>query len=128
MAGILEALRLGVRIANNVTQDAQCTVTYKKAVPDSTFGGVSYPSAVPLKALVDWKQTQVRTMTGLLSVSRAVVTFLDVDALSSATNGDGIDDKDIIILPDGTTGPILDLAGFIDAGTAQPLATEVFLG
>ena len=35
---------------------------------------------------------------------------------------------DKIVLPDGTTGPILDMSGFIDAGTGHPIATEVFLG
>jgi len=53
---------------------------------------------------------------------------LDIAALVAATNGAGIDDHDVIVLPDGTTGPILDMSGFIDAGTGHPIATEVFLG
>ncbi len=63
-----------------------------------------------------------------MSVSRASVLFLDIAALVTATGGAGIDDNDIITLPDGTTGPILNLAGFTDAGTGHPVATEVFLG
>jgi len=126
--GILHALRLAPAIANKVTKDAQPFVTYKKAVKDDSYSGWSYPSEVKLQAIVDWRQKQVRTLEGVLSVSRAAVTFLDIEALKTATNGEGIDDHDIIILPDGTTGPILDMAGFIDAETGLPLATEVYLG
>lgn len=128
MAGIRDALTLGVRIANKVTKPVQALVTFKKAVADSSFGGWSYPTEVQLRATVDWKQKQLRTADGVLSVSRALVQFLDVDALIAATNGEGIDDHDIIILPDGTTGPILDMAGFIDPVTNLPFSTEVYLG
>lgn len=128
MANLLDILRQGVKIADEVTKPLQATVIFKKAVSDTSYAGFGYPSSVKLKALVDWRQKQVRTSSGVLSVSRAMVTFLDVEALKKATKGDGIEDRDVIILPDGTTGPILDMAGFIDAGTKQPLATEVYLG
>lgn len=128
MANLLDILRTAVKVADSVTKPVQATVTFKKAVADSSYEGFSYPNSVELRAIVDWRQKQVRTLAGVLSVSRASVTFLDVAALAAATNGEGIDDRDVIILPDGTTGPILDMAGFIDAGTKQPLATEVFLG
>ena len=129
MVSLLDVLRLGVRIADRVTKPVQADVTFYKAVADTSgYGTWTYPTAVPLKAIVDWKQKQIRTQAGVLSVSRASVTFLDVVALAAATNGDGIDDNDKVVLPDSTTGPILDMAGFIDAGTTRPLATEVFLG
>jgi len=83
---------------------------------------------VDIHAIVDWKQKHLRTQGGELTVSRASVLFLDVNELKAATNNEGIDDNDIITLPDGTTGPIIDMAGFIDAGTGRPFATEVFLG
>lgn len=126
-----DLLRFGVELANQITDDLriQSTVTFQKMVI-STDGYTSktYPTSVPLKAIVDWKQKQIRTTLGVLSVSRASVLFLDVAKLLAATNGEGIDDNDRIILPDGTTGPILDMAGFIDSGTGIPIATEVFLG
>lgn len=126
--GLLETLRNAVKSVDKVTKPIQATVTYKRAVDDSSYAGFSHPDSTELRAIVDWRQKQLRTTSGELSVSRASITFLDVDALSNATEGQGIDDRDIIILPDGTTGPILDMAGFIDAGTGQPIATEVFIG
>lgn len=125
---LLDTFRLGVRIADKVTKPVQPEVTFEKYTGSDGYGTKLYASAVPLKAIVDWKQKQVRTQEGILSVSRASVTFLDIDKLKSATNNEGVDDNDRITLPDGTTGPILDMSGFIDAGTGIPLATEVFLG
>jgi len=126
---LLDVLRTGVAIANKVTKPVQAKVKFERAVVSSDgYGTISYPTAVYLDAIVDWKQKQVRTASGVLSVSRASVTFVDIAQLKTATNSTGIDDNDKITLPDGTTGPILDMAGFIDAGTGIPLATEVFIG
>lgn len=126
--GILKALRIGPRIADKVTRDAQAVITLYRYLGSSATGAKSYGPAITMRALVDWRQKQVRTLQGTLSVSRAQVTFLNITALVLATDGEGIDDNDRIVLPDGTTGPILDMAGFIDANTGIPLATEVYLG
>lgn len=128
LVSLLDALRVGVKIADGVTKPLQPTVTLEVYAGSDSYGTDHYMTAVQLRAIVDWKQKQVRTSSGILSVTRASVMFLDVAALAVATAGQGIDDNDKITLPDGTTGPILDMAGFIDAGTGQPLATEVFLG
>lgn len=126
---LLDVLRTGVKVADQVTKPLQASVTYerRKVRPDG-YGTQDYHPAVALRAIVDWKQKQLRTPAGVLSVSRAYVMFLDISALNAATVGQGIGDHDRITLPDGTTGPILDMAGFVDAGTGKPLATEVWLG
>lgn len=130
---ILDVLRSGVAIANKVTKPLQATIQYRHFLSNDGYGAPTYVPDVSLPALtpktiVDWKQKQVRTQSGILSVSRASVMFLDIAELVAITNGEGISDEDMIILPDGTTGPILDMSGFIDAGTTLPLATEVWLG
>jgi len=126
---LLNILRAGVKIADRVTKPLQATVTFTHfANPPDLYGTEPTVTSTTLRAIVDWKQRQLRTMQGELTVSRASVLFLDIAALVAATNGAGIDDHDVIVLPDGTTGPILDMSGFIDAGTGHPIATEVFLG
>jgi len=125
---ILDALRAGIKVANTVTKPVQATVSFSRYLSSDAYGTKTYAAAVLLRAVVDWRQKQLRTPDGVLSVSRASVMFLDAAALVVATGGQGVDDEDVIVLPDGTTGPILDMSGFIDAGTKQPLATEVFLG
>lgn len=130
---LLDTIRGGVAIADSVTKSLQCLVDFRHYAGSDPYGGSVYvppedQPALKLHAIVDWKQKQLRTMEGTLSVSRASVLFLNVAEVATATNSEGIDDHDIIILPDGSTGPILDMSGFIDAGTGQPVATEVFLG
>lgn len=125
---LLNVLRDAVKVVDTVTKPIQSTVSFKRRTGQDQFGAPTYAAAVNLKAAVDWKARQVRTSTGILTVSRAVVTFLDAAALSAATGGAGIDDSDEITLPDGTTGPLLDLGGFIDPGTGIPIATEAYLG
>jgi hypothetical protein len=125
---LISTIRSAVAVADKVTRPLQSTVAYQRKTGQDVTGAPTYAAAVNLNALIDWKARQVRTVAGILTVSRAVVTFLDAGALSTATGGAGIDDNDKLTLPDGTTGPILDLGGFIDPGTGVPVATEVFLG
>lgn len=126
---LLDILRSAVKIADGVTKDIQATVQYSQAVPDSSgYGDFTYPNTVSLRAIVDFKARQVRTREGVLTVTRATIDLLDVNAIVAATGGVGIGNDDKFVLPDGDTGPILDLGGFIDAGTGQPIATTVMLG
>jgi hypothetical protein len=125
---LLDVVRAGVALANTITQPLQATVVYERRLTSDDQGTGAFAAPVNLKAIVDWKQKQIRTPTGELSVSRSYVMFLDIVALVAATGGEGINDQDLITLPDGTTGPILDMSGFIDAGTGHPVATELWLG
>lgn len=125
---LLDTVRSAVKIADTVTKPLQATVSFQHYASSDAYGTRTYGPVVQLKAVIDWKQKQLRTMEGILSVSRAMVMFLDITALVAATGGEGVDDLDVIVLPDGTTGPILDMSGFVDAGTGHPVATEVWLG
>lgn len=125
---LLDVLRAGVKTINQITKPLQATVTVERFIQDPAGYDPMYGPPISMKAIVDWKQKQVRTQQGVLSVSRAMVMFLDINEMVAATGGEGLDDNDKITLPDGTTGPILDMAGFIDAGTGHPIATEVYIG
>ncbi len=125
---LLDVVRVGMKVADGVTKPLQPSVTFKRYLSSDGYGTKTYAPAVQLKAIVDWKQRQVRMTSGVLSVSRSSVMFLDINALVAATAGQGVNDEDIVILPDGTTGPILDMSGFIDAQTGHPVATELWIG
>jgi hypothetical protein len=125
---LLNVVRSAVKTADLATRPLQATVSYQRYTGQDALGDPSFATPVSLLAIVDWRARQRRTATGVLTVSRAMVTFLDAPALAAATAGNGIDDKDVLTLPDGTAGPILDLGGFVDAGTGLPIATEAFLG
>lgn len=127
--GLLEVLRAGVKVADKITKPLQADVIYERYVENSDgYGTPGYEPATTMKALIEWKQIQVRQQDGVLSVTRASLTLIDVAEVAEKTSGQGIDDHDKFTLPDGTTGPILDMGGFIDAGTGQPFATEILLG
>jgi hypothetical protein len=125
---LLHVVRAGIAVADSVTQPLQATVMFAKYTGSDEYGEAQFADPMPIAAIVDWKQKQLRTQGGILSVSRASVLFIDIKELMKVTNNEGVSDEDKIVLPDGTTGPILDMAGFIDAGTGLPMTTEVFLG
>jgi hypothetical protein len=125
---LLDVLRAGVAIADGILKPLEADVTLERYIGTDGYGSDLWAPPVLMKAICDWKQTQVRSASGTVSMSRVTVTFIDIKEMEAKTNGEGINDQDKITLPDGTTGPIIDMAGFIDAGTGQPLATDVFLG
>lgn len=125
--GLLNIVRLIPKIANKVTRDLQPVVMYARKTSNGAYGPV-FAAAIPLHAIVDYKTTQVRTKDGTLTATRSVLTLLDINEVVAATSGLGIDNDDVFTLPDGDTGPILDIDGFVDAGTGHPIATTVMLG
>jgi len=117
--GLLDTVRAGVAIANQLTTDLQATVTHRVFVSSGGSGSSQYTN-VSRKALVTRKQRLVRSSSGDMSMSQAQVVFLDPGVV--------VKEFDKIILPDGTTGPILNTDGFVDAVTGRPILTQVYLG
>jgi hypothetical protein len=105
----------------------QAVVMYSRETGTGAYGP-TFANPVPLHALVDYKAVQVRTPGGELTATRATLTMLDIAEVVAATAGNGFGNNDVFVLPDGDTGPTLDLAGFIDPGNGIPLATTVMMG
>lgn len=125
---LLDVVRSAPAIANKITRPLQPFVVYERMTSSDDYGTKTYASPVNLHAIVDYVSKQVRTPEGILSVSRAEITLLDIAEVVAATAGQGIGNDDKFTLPDGDTGPTLDLRGFVDAGTGHPIATSVMLG
>jgi hypothetical protein len=125
---LLDVVRSGVALANKITRDLQPVVSYQRLVSTDGEGAKTYAAAVPLHAIVDYTSKQVRTQGGVMTVTRATIDLPDVKEIIVATGGAGIGNDDVFTLPDGDTGPILDIGGFIDAGTGNPVATKVMIG
>jgi len=124
---LLDALRAGIKVADQITKPLQATVSYVRETGNDAYGP-TFAAAVSLRAIVDYKAAQVRTREGVLTVSRATITLLNIAEVVTATGGAGIGNNDVFTLPDGDTGPTLDIGGFVDAGTGHPIATTVMLG
>lgn len=117
--GLRDIVANGVAQADRITQDLQPTVTVRRRTGQTGAGKAVYAAPVRVPAIVDWQQKIVRTRTGTEAVSRAYVGFLRPFQIS---------EDDQVILPDGTTGPILDMSGFVDRATGAPYFVQVWLG
>lgn len=126
---LIDLLHTGISIADNITRSGklQTTVKYERSTTDA-WGTITLAAPVDLLATVDWRRSVVRTKAGELTASRVIIQFLDIPAVLAATENKGFDDQDVFTLPDGTTGPILDISGFFDPTTKMPVSPEVILG
>lgn len=116
-----DTVKSGIAIANKLTKPLQATVLHWSFVSESVDGTPVFLTASPVSrtALVEMKQFQVKTSTGEVVAARAKVTFLSPIVVNT---------RDQIILPDGSTGPILAVTGLADPITGVPYMPEVFLG
>ena len=117
---LLDTIRAAVKTVDTVTKALQATVLHEVYLGDSGVGDVKYAPAVKRLAIVDKKQRQIKSSTGVLVMSSATVTILDPKVV--------MNEKDRIFLPDGTGGEIGNIGGFVDAGTKHPAFNEIYLG
>lgn len=125
---LIDVIRLGVKIADSVTKSVHSSVTFTRVTARDSYGAPTATSTTTLRAVVEVKNAPVRTREGITVVARATLDFLDVTAILSATGGAGFDYDDQFVLQDGSTGPILNLGGFMDPGNGKPVAMTVYLG
>jgi len=119
--GLDDVVRRNVAVADRLTTTLQSTVTHYAFSSETDEGVRAYDPTTGTKrlAVVRFQQRKFRTVAGEEVVSRAKVLF--VRPLT-------IDARDKIVLPDGTTGPILDMQGTVDPETGEPYATTIWLG
>ena len=135
---LLDVVRSGVKVADKVTRPLQANVKYERCLSkeagdlfnagEDGTGTRTFAEPAYLLAVVDYTSRMVRTKEGILTPARSTVTFLNAQAVSAASKGLGVRTKDRVTLPNGETGPILDIIGFLDPGTLEPVATTVMLG
>lgn len=113
-----DIVRSGVALANSFTSSLQPTVQHHSWLGfDGENDVYNPPETIP--ALVTIKTVLTTTSAGQVVESRASVLFLKPRLIKT---------QDKIILPDGSTGPILDIQGIIDPNTNMPYAPKVYLG
>lgn len=123
-------IQSGVAMANRLTKKLQPNVTLRRrnAAPDA-FGAVEEPTVLVVSALVERKQVMIRTRTGQEVQSQHKITFLEViPDLGIAGRREPIDESDELVLPDGTTGPILRIEALLNPTTGRGFLYEVWLG
>lgn len=126
---LADVLRKGIATARKITDSLHVNVMFLAWTGQDVNGAPTYATPRTLRALVTRMQTRVMTDQGQYVMSNAQVVFIEpITPNGAASRVEPIDNRDVIILPDGVTGPILKVNGFFDGGTGAPFYSEVFLG
>jgi hypothetical protein len=129
--GLADIVRNGVALANRLTADLQAEVTHEAWTGQDDTGAPTYASAKTRTAIVERRQRLRRSPSGQELMSRHVVAFLaPIAANGAADRQEPIDPRDRITLPDGSTGPIIDVVSTVDSesATGHGYMYEVYLG
>jgi hypothetical protein len=127
--GLANTIRKGVAIANSATKDLQVEIIFYAWIGSDADGKPKYDTPIGILALVEEKQHNRRLGVGQEIFPKASLTILSpLTANGALGRHEPIDPRDKFILPNGSTGPILDVKGMIDPKTKLPYLHEVTLG
>ena len=127
---LLDVVNAGILTAHKVVKPLEATVLYQKCVfSNDGFNTKSYPTSVPLIAIVEQKYRPINTGSGEYMASNASLLFIDLAAVRAATGPGGVAQEDRFVLPGETQGTaIIAINGLIDPITKLPMPLEVMLG
>lgn len=128
--GLADIIRSGIQIAQNVTAGAQVNVTHEAWTGQDEYGAPTFAAAQTLTAILDLNRKEKATLSGQLVTVVATLTILTpITDNGAAGRKEPIDPRDVIRLPDGTTGPILETPNaVVDPATNRPFFHTVLLG
>lgn len=132
--GLDSLVRNAVATANRLTAALQVTVTHEAWTGKDSYNKPTYASGKDRQCILEWtsdtgRPALVKTASGEEKVVRAKLTFVVPIAANGADDRqEPVDPRDIFTLPDGTTGPILNIGGVVDPSTSAPYALEVSIG
>lgn len=104
------------------------TIQYWEYDEDEAGTG-HYSSPVSFQAVVVRQSKMVKKSDGQEAMSATYLAFTEaMPAHGGADRREPLDERDIITLSDGTTGPILSIEGLMDQVASAPYLLEVYLG
>jgi len=131
----MSILSVGIGIADAVTKSLgfQGTITHQAWTGQDGHGASTYAAVVSHKAVIDLTRKHRPTGSGKMVTVIATITILervaDTTPLAGQTRYQPIDVRDIITLPDGTTGPILSgPSAVLDPDTNRGFFNSIELG
>lgn len=129
--GLADDVRDAVATIDDETKDLQPAVLWYPWVSDDGMGKRVYDPAGPfeVRAIVNKMSKLVRASDGQEVVATTYIGILQELAPNGAPKRhEPIDERDKFVLPDGSSGNILKIDGFMDAGTDAPFFSEIYLG
>lgn len=127
----LEILQGGIAIANSLTAGVQVEITHEAWIDQDVHGDPVLADPVQIRCVLDLSRRQIQQEDGIIVTVVATATVVgDVSPNGAAGRVEPIDPRDIITLPDGTTGPIIQTApnSVVDPSTGRGLIHEILLG
>jgi hypothetical protein len=127
--GLSDVVRSAMKVANKVTKDLQPQITIQRWIGGGGYEGEQYASPIQVDAVVNVRLQDHHTASGQVVSTRAHVMILQpLPAEGSEGRIEPIDRRDIITLPDGSSGPIVEVGGFTDRKTGMPFYHEIWIG
>jgi hypothetical protein len=131
MAGFADIVRAGVAVADSVNATLQAPVEHHAWISENRKGEPEFAALIVRQAIVERKQRLIRAADGrVISVNTKLTFPRLIEANGAADRREPIDPRDKFVLPDGTTGPVLNVEGIVDPDTltGAPYLFEVWLG
>jgi len=126
-------LRDGIQLADDLFRDGglEARVTYHAWLDDDERGAPQYEVPKEMPAVVDQRVMLRRSaQTGEMIMTSASILLLKQLEPNGAPKrqSEPIDTRDVFMLPDGRTGPIVSIGAPVDGETQRPFYSEVLLG
>lgn len=129
MVNLAKIVSKSVKTVSKVTASLQGTVIWKAWTGNDQWGRKTY-STHSVNAFIQQEvKTELDQATGQAIQTQAKITILNpLPVVAAAGRINPIDNRDILILPDGTTGPAYLPGGFVNPETGKPFLMEVWMG
>lgn len=122
-------LRDGIAIIKGEFIDLMDHVTIRRWLAQDKYGKGIFTAPETFEAIIDLRQQDRPGASGQITRTSALVTILEeIAPINSAGRQNPIDPRDIIVLPDNTTAPIVETQGLWDGETNRPFYTDIWLG
>lgn len=127
--GLDSIIRSGIALADKVVTILQDTITIAPWTGSDSQGGPTYGTPVSMLAIVEEKQFLRRLGNGQEVTQKAQVTIpRPIADNGTANRREPVDPRDLVVLPSGYNGPILDVNGVTDPQTHNPYMFVIILG
>lgn len=120
-----------VSIAHSITESIQDTITILQWNGNDQWGNPSTAyTSVQVLALIEQKvESKFEKATGRVIQTQAKLTILEpIPVNNTAGRINPIDNRDKVVLPDGSTGPVYRPEGLINPDTNAPFLIELWIG
>lgn len=123
------SLRSGLKIIATQTRSIQGVVKHHAWIGQDQFGNETYAFPVDRKAIITVREQDRPGQMGQVTRTTAHLLLLDpVEPNGTTGRLEPVDTRDKIVLPDGSTAPIVETNGLIDPDSTRPFFMEVWLG